>query len=872
MRPIASLLPGVSLQSNKYRIIRVLGQGGFGITYEATQVALHRKVAIKEFFMKEYCERNQSTSHVTLGTSSGSIELVAKFQGKFVREAQMIAGFNHPHIVRIHDVFEENGTAYYVMEFLEGGSLLTKVQQEGPLPEKQALSYIREVSDALDYIHRRNFLHFDVKPSNIMLDSDGRAVLIDFGVSKHYDEAGHQTSSTPIGISKGYAPLEQYQQAEISRFTPVTDIYSLGATLYFLLTGLVPPGASEVNEDGLPPMPTSVSRSVQKAITEAMQPRRKDRPQCVEAFLKFLSEGEEENDVRVVGWAGEETHLSRSESISGNHSFAEEKARQADERRRLEEEKVRQQEEQRQLEEEKAKRATERRRLEAEKARQEEEKRRLEEMKARQEKEKQRLEKEKAQQEDKQRRLEEKRALQEEERRRQKEETERKETERLRLAEEKARQDAERRRQKEIQSRAEAERKAAEKEQIAKERKNRLEQLRQKRAERRTRFVTRVNKTLKSERARTIYVCSALTIVLVGVFVLVVHNSKTPNITPEPRLAILQTKADTVVYINNKPYPMVYVAEGSFMMGSSTDKHKVTLDAYYIGMVEVTQAIWTSVFSNNPSHIVGDELPVDYLSYENCIDFIKKINSDSGSEFCLPTEAQWEYAAIGGAKTKDYVYSGSNEIEQVAWYSKNSDKKIHPVALLRPNELGLYDMTGNVREWCSDYYGDYSKKPEINPQGPRRGDYFCLRGGDVNSSETHSLVLRRSWGSKKSKDYTGLRLVIKIPKKLTEKQKPSVNKTSSSSSTEKKQEKDFSFFKTEYILPLGGAQGFYAEIDGDRDFIVSASWSVDDPSILTIDNIGFGAALAPGRTKIHVRLSLKDKTNPLLLSTTVIVP
>lgn len=305
MEEAAALQSGATLQDGKYRIVQILGQGGFGITYEAEQVALNRRVAIKEFFMKEYCERDGSTSHVTLGTS-GSKDLVSKFRAKFVREAQMIAAFNHPHIIKIYDVFEENGTAYYVMEFLEGGSLSTKVQQEGPMPVEQAKAYIREVGQALSYIHQRNCLHFDVKPSNIMLDTDGRAVLIDFGVSKHYDKAGQQTSSTPVGISKGYAPLEQYQQTEISSFTPATDIYALGATLYYLLTGTVPPGASEINEDGLPSSP-AIPEQIFKAIDTAMQPRRKSRPQSVADFFKLLDgvvdPAEEEEATTLVGVA-----------------------------------------------------------------------------------------------------------------------------------------------------------------------------------------------------------------------------------------------------------------------------------------------------------------------------------------------------------------------------------------------------------------------------------------------------------------------------------------------------------------------------------------------------------------------------------------
>ena len=282
------LKPGTKLQNGKYEIIKTLGQGGFGITYLAEQVALHRKVAIKEFFMKEYCERDETTKLVTLGTSSGSKELVARFRAKFIREAQMIAGLEHPNIVKIHDVFEENGTAYYVMEFLEGESLSDRVKETGPLPEKEALKYIRQVGEALSYLHGQNCLHFDVKPSNILVNKSSNAVLIDFGVSKHYDAAGSQTSSTPVGISRGYAPMEQYQQNEISTFTPATDIYALGATLYTLLTGEVPPSASEVYEDGVPPMPEKISKTTRAAVEKAMQPRRKDRPQTVGAFMSLL--------------------------------------------------------------------------------------------------------------------------------------------------------------------------------------------------------------------------------------------------------------------------------------------------------------------------------------------------------------------------------------------------------------------------------------------------------------------------------------------------------------------------------------------------------------------------------------------------------
>ena len=281
------LQSGRLLQGGKYRIERVLGQGGFGITYQAVQVALNRKVAIKEFFMKEYCNRDSETSHVSI-PSEGSKELVGKFRQKFIKEAQNIAALNHPHIIRIHDIFEENGTAYYVMEYCDKGSLGDLVKRQGALDESEALRYIRQVADALGYIHERKMNHLDVKPGNILLDENRNAVLIDFGLSKRYDEEGNQTSTTPVGISHGYAPMEQYKKGGVGTFSPATDIYSLGATLYKLITGNTPPEASEVMEEGLPALPANVSAPIVKAIDSAMQPRKKDRPQSIDEFLGML--------------------------------------------------------------------------------------------------------------------------------------------------------------------------------------------------------------------------------------------------------------------------------------------------------------------------------------------------------------------------------------------------------------------------------------------------------------------------------------------------------------------------------------------------------------------------------------------------------
>ena len=185
---------------------------------------------------------------------------------------------------------------------------------------------------------------------------------------------------------------------------------------------------------------------------------------------------------------------------------------------------------------------------------------------------------------------------------------------------------------------------------------------------------------------------------------------------------------------------MVRVEAGTFTMGATPEMenpwdgekptHQVTLtNDYYIGKYEVTQALWQAVMGNNPSNFKGDNLPVGYVSWKDCQKFISKLNSITGKTFRLPTEAEWEYAAHGGKKSRGYQYSGSNNISDVAWYGDNSDDKTHPVGSKQGNELGIYDMTGNVWEWCQDWFSLYSSSPQVNPTGATSGSDRVFRGG-----------------------------------------------------------------------------------------------------------------------------------------------
>lgn len=281
------LKEGSELQNSKYRIIRVLGQGGFGITYLAENTFLEKMVAIKEFFPKDFCGRD-NTSHLTLGTQNNA-ETVEKLKARFLKEAKNIAKLDHPGIIKIHDIFEENNTAYYVMDYIEGENLNEMVKRDGPLSETKAVEYIHKVGDALDYIHSRNMTHFDVKPANIMVRrTDDQPILIDFGLSKQYNAHGDATSTLMQGVSHGYSPIELYNPGSLSSFSPQTDVYSLGATLYFLLTGKVPPSASEVLENGIT-IPSSISDSNISAIQRAMSVNRSKRPQNIMTFVEQLS-------------------------------------------------------------------------------------------------------------------------------------------------------------------------------------------------------------------------------------------------------------------------------------------------------------------------------------------------------------------------------------------------------------------------------------------------------------------------------------------------------------------------------------------------------------------------------------------------------
>ena len=670
-----------TLQSGKYRIIKKLGQGGFGITYLAENTLLLGKVAIKEFFFKEYCDRDDSTSRVTIPTS-GNREIVERFKQKFIKEARTIFSLNHPNIVRILDVFEENDTAYYVMEYIEGESLSDMVKRRGAIPEAEAIGYVKDAASALEYIHSKNINHLDIKPGNLVLrKEDGRVLVIDFGVAKQYDAVTSEgTTNTPVGISLGYSPMEQYSKNGVQTFSPQSDVYALAATLFKLLTGNTPPESIKIPEYGLPVAELQekhVSRSVIFAIAMAMKGRH-DRTQSVAEFISNLN-----GDTTVVIPDPAEAERKRKE--------AEEKAA-----------------------------------------------------------------KEKAEVERKRKETEEKAA-------KEKVEVERKRKE----AEEKA-----------AKEKAEAERKRKEAEEKAAKEKAEVERKRKETVE-------------KATKKKATFVVAIVVVAIVAIWLMVPSKkgacvpiviSSKDSIKAQAGVPIVISSKDSIkaqvdytpnvktFYANGVSFDMVEVKGGTFRMGATSEQgsdaysdekpvHSVTLSTFYIGKTEVTQALWKAVMDYNPSSCNGDNLPVDCVSWDDCQEFIRKLNSLTGQNFRLPTEAEWEFACRGGNNSLGYKYSGSDNIDNVAWYTDNSGYTSYPVATKSPNELGIYDMSGNVWEWCGDWYGDYTSGALTNPKGPESGSCRVDRGGCCDSYDCRSSFRGYDYPTFRD-DYLGLRLAL----------------------------------------------------------------------------------------------------------------
>lgn len=305
---VMNLPDGHLLQNGKYRLTHVVGQGGFGITYRGVwytevkgslgTVKTEVPICVKEYFFKDYCYREPGSQAVKVHSETGKV-LFNKFKEKLIKEAKILSEVHHPYIVNVLEVFEENNTAYIAMEYISGFSLKYMLEKNGILPEATVLKYVRQIGEALQFVHDKSILHLDIKPSNILIDKNGNARLIDFGVSKRYDIEQEETSTTMLTLSKGFASIEQYDNEGTQVFSPRPDIYSLGATMYNLLTGKIPTESilraarplqkpSETN--------AAISPKTEAVIIKAMQIIPADRFETVGEMLASLDFSQAEKE------------------------------------------------------------------------------------------------------------------------------------------------------------------------------------------------------------------------------------------------------------------------------------------------------------------------------------------------------------------------------------------------------------------------------------------------------------------------------------------------------------------------------------------------------------------------------------------------
>ncbi len=299
-----------------YRVDGYLASGGFGNTYVATNIQFGERYAIKEFFLKGVTERDENTTTISVSNQENAATFEAQ-RDKFKKEAVRLRKLSSPHIVCVHDLFEENGTAYYVMDFVDGENLRDYLKKIGhPLDEATVWQVFDQVLDALEVVRSHGLFHLALKPANLMMDQQGGVRLIDFGASKQMKAGSGATTSTAVSYTNGYAPREQMEQA-LDKFGPWTDFYALGATLYFLLTDQKPPLPSDIDDDMTDDkhealaMPDSISDRLRRMVLWLMATDRRKRPQSVADIRSVLNQkavnkpadpakGEEGDDVTIV--------------------------------------------------------------------------------------------------------------------------------------------------------------------------------------------------------------------------------------------------------------------------------------------------------------------------------------------------------------------------------------------------------------------------------------------------------------------------------------------------------------------------------------------------------------------------------------------
>ena len=291
----SSMLKVGTILRGTYRIDSYLSSGGFGNTYVATNIEFEECVAIKEFFMKGVTQRDENQTTVSVSNAENHNSFLEQKE-KFKKEARRLRKLKNNYIVSVHDLFEENGTAYYVMDYVDGENLAERLKHTGqPMTESEVRLILPQILDALKAVHKEGFCHLDIKPSNIMLEKGGMVKLIDFGASKQLGANGTLTTnaSTAFAQTPGFAPREQMEQ-NFNKIGPWTDIYALGATLYNLLTNKRPPLSTDIDDDISDdkhlalPFPASVGEEMKKFVLELMHTDRMERPQSIDEMQNLL--------------------------------------------------------------------------------------------------------------------------------------------------------------------------------------------------------------------------------------------------------------------------------------------------------------------------------------------------------------------------------------------------------------------------------------------------------------------------------------------------------------------------------------------------------------------------------------------------------
>ena len=580
------------LFADRYRLLRLLGRGGFSEVWLASDEKTGLRVAVKVYAPGS-------------GLDEDGVRL-------FTEELSIVYNLNHSNLLKPHHFDECGGCPYLVLPYCERGSSQRLI---GRLTEEEAWRFLHDVSAGLEYLHAKEppVIHQDIKPDNVLLEASGTFMITDFGISTR----ARSTLRRSVSHAEHSGGTMEYMGPERFGEKPApikaSDIWSLGATLFELLTGSVPfvqlGGILQMNGALLPAIEGPWSERLKEVVRACLSKDPWDRPtahvlrEYIESFwrgenpeLKKTGEGQYPRPQEVpavpqrshwkwIGFVcillicgfGIGYYFSRPVESGIGIPKVEGEVRQTEERRILNENE-----------------------------------------------------------------------------------------ERLQGEEESVYQPAER----------------------------------------------EVLKPTKGQVAKN------------GLLI-----NWSSSVTPKQK-EILSRLVGNMVKVDGGRFRMGATSEqGNDAYNNEKPVHEVTLSDYYMGKYEVRQSEWEAVMGNNPSYFKGADLPVEQVSWEDCHEFIGRLNALTGLNFKLPTEAQWEYAARGGNLSKSYKYSGSNDLGEVGWYGSNSGTYTHRVGEKQPNELGLYDMSGNVWEWCEDRYGGYSVTSQRDPLGAASGSYRVFRGG-----------------------------------------------------------------------------------------------------------------------------------------------